>query len=124
MTIDQEIFERAKVIYRDELTAAAESALLEMCLAAYAELQKRLRQDVDEAEIHEQFVRAAAVLGISLFIGLDCPGIDSFSAGNVTLKKRGAGSMRDAASSMRNQAELMLAGYLKDGAFCFGAVKA
>lgn len=123
MDIKQEIFEKAKVLYREELSAAAESSLYEMCISAYSELLQRLKDEVSIDLIHDQFVRAASVLSISLFIGLDCSSLDSFSAGNVTLKRRGSGSSRSAALSLRNQAELMMTGYLNDGGFCFGTVR-
>ena len=68
-------------------------------------------------------MRAAGVLAVALFIGLEYPSADSFSAGSVTLKRRGAEATKNASQSLRNQAELMLTGYLKDGGFCFGAVR-
>ncbi len=123
MEIKQEIFEKAKLIYREEVSASAESALYEMCAAAHAELLSRLKDGVLVDTIHDEFVRAAGVLGIAMFIGLECPSLDSFSAGNVTLKKCGDEATRKAALSLRNQAELMLTAYLKDGGFYFGAVR-
>ncbi len=124
MDIKQEIFEKAKLVYKEELPASAESALYEMCVAAYGELLSRLKDGVSVDTIHDEFVRAAGVLGIALFIGLDCPSLDSFSAGNLTLKKRGNEATRSASKSLRSQAELMLTGYLKDGGFWFGTVRA
>lgn len=123
MEIKQEIFEKAKLVYKEELSAADESALYEMCAAAHTELLSRLKEGVSVETIHDEFVRAAGVLGIALFVGLDCPSLDSFSAGNVTLKKRGDEATKKTALSLRNQAELMLTGYLKDGGFYFGAVR-
>ena len=123
MDIIQEIFEKAKLVYKEELSASAECSLREMCAAACSELILRLKDDVSIDAIHDEFVRAAGVLGIAMFIGLDCPTVDSFSAGNVTLKKRGNAATRNASESLRNQAELMLAGFLKDGGFCFRAVR-
>ncbi len=123
MDIKQEIFEKAKLVYKEELSTSAESALYEMCVAAHLELLRRLKDDISVETIHDEFVRAAGVLGIALFVGLDCPSLDSFSAGNVTLKKRGAEATRNASESLRNQAELMLTGYLKDGGFCFRTVR-
>jgi len=123
LDIKQEIFEKAKLVYKEELSASAESSLNEMCAAAYSELVSRLKDDVSIDAIHDDFVRAAGVLGIAMFIGLDCPTVDSFSAGNVTLKKRGEVATRNASESLRNQAELMLAGFLNDGGFCFRAVR-
>ena len=123
MDIKQEIFEKAKLVYKEELSTSAESSLNEMCAAAYSELILRLKDDVSIDAIHDDFVRAAGVLGIAMFVGLDCPTVDSFSAGNVTLKKRGEVATRNASESLRNQAELMLAGFLNDGGFCFRAVR-
>ena len=123
MEIKQEIFEKAKLVYKEELSASGEGALNEMCAAAYAELLSRLKDEVSADAIHEEFVRAAGVLAVALFIGLEYPSADSFSAGSVTLKRRGAEATKNASQSLRNQAELMLTGYLKDGGFCFGAVR-
>lgn len=123
MDIKQEIFDKAKLVYKEELPTLAESTLFEMCAAAHDELIRRLKDGVSVDAIHDEFVRAAGVLGIALFIGLDCSSIDSFSAGNVTLKKRGDAAIRNAYESLRNQAELMLTGYLKDGGFCFRTVR-
>ncbi|MBP8640806.1 MAG: hypothetical protein KBI01_07915 [Oscillospiraceae bacterium] len=123
MDITQEIFEKAKLVYKEELSSSAEGSLFEMCAAARCELLQKLKDDVAVDSIREEFVRAAAVLGIALFVGLECSSIDSFSAGNVTLKKRGEEGTRSASASLRSQAELMLKGYLKDGGFYFGAVR-
>lgn len=122
MDIREEIFEKAKLVYNEKLSTSEENALFEMCAAANNELKKRLKDDVSVDSIHEEFVRAAGILGIALFIGLDCSSMDSFSAGNVTLKKRGNAAIRNASQSLRNQAELMLTGYLMDEGFCFRTV--
>jgi len=121
---DKDILAKAKTVYRETLSTAEESALYEMGLAAHAELERRLRDGVTVESIYDEFVRAAGVLAASMFVSLDCAGADSFTAGSVTLKRGGASSARKAAASLRSQAELMLAGYLRDGAFCFGAVRA
>ena len=123
MEIKQEIFEKAKLVYKEELSTSEESALNEMCAAAYSQLLSRLKDGVSVDMIHDEFTRAAGILGIALYIGLDCPSIDSFSAGNLTLKKRGDEAAKNTALSLRNQAELMLACYLKDDGFYFGAVR-
>ena len=123
MDLTQEIFEKAKLVYKEELPAAEEGSLLEMCKAAQGELLQRLKDGVSVDTIHDEFVRAAGVLGIALFIGLECTTIDSFSAGNLSLKKRSEEQTRSASESLRCQAERMLTGYLKDVGFYFGAVK-
>ena len=124
MDTDKDILAKAKTVYRETLSTAEESTLYEMGLAAHAELERRLRDGVSVESIYDEFVRAAGVLAASMFVSLDCAGADSFTAGSVTLKRGGASSARKAAASLRSQAELMLAGYLRDGAFCFGAVRA
>lgn len=123
MDTDKDILAKAKTVYRETLSTAEESALYEMGLAAHAELERRLRDGVTVESIYDEFVRAAGVLAASMFVSLDCTGADSFTAGSVTLKRGGASSARRAAASLRSQAELMLAGYLRDGAFCFGTVR-
>ena len=123
MEIKQEIFEKAKIVYKEELSTSEASALNEMCAAAYSQLLSRLKDGISVDTIHDEFIRAAGMLGIALFIGLDCPPFDSFSAGNLTLKKRGDASAKDTAASLQNQAELMLAGYLRDDGFYFGTVR-
>lgn len=122
MDLDKDIFEKAKIVYREELTGDDESTLYEMCRAARAEFEKRLRDGVDMTAIYDEFVRAAGVLAVSMFVALDCAGAESFTAGSVTLKRGGSYGAKKAASSLRSQAELMLAGYLRDSAFCFGTV--
>lgn len=123
MKLKQAVFEKAKLVYREELSPASEAVLFEMCASACRELLGRLREEISLEEIYEDFVRGAAVLAVSLFVGLDCSEVDSFSAGSLRLKRRGSNAGRRTAASLRSQAELMLTGYLKDAAFCFKAVR-
>ena len=123
MDIKQEIFEKAKLVCREQLSESAELILMEMCEAAYSELLSRLKEEASVDVIYDEFVRAAAVLGVALFVGLGTDSTDSFSAGNVTLKKRGEAANQKLSESMRRQAELMLRGYLKDNGFFFGTVR-
>lgn len=123
MELKQAVFEKAKLVYREELSPAAEAALFEMCAAACCEFLGRLREEVSLEGIYEDFVRSAAVLAVSLYIGLDCSEVDSLSAGSLRLKRRGSNAGRQTAASLRSQAELMLTGYLKDTGFCFKAVR-
>ncbi|PKM72485.1 MAG: hypothetical protein CVU91_08830 [Firmicutes bacterium HGW-Firmicutes-16] len=97
MEIRDEVFDKATLVYREELSGSESDVLREMCAAACSELLSRLKDGVLVDTIHDEFVRAAGVLGIAMFIGLDCSSLDSFSAGNVTLKKRGDEATRKAA---------------------------
>lgn len=101
-----------------------EAALTAMCEAASAELTSRLRKDVDVYEISGQFVTAAAMLALSMYIQLGESGDwSSFKAGNVSVSRRGSGSAKSAASALRRQAESMLAAYTYDAGFDFRGVR-
>lgn len=123
MEIYQEIFDKAKAMAQGRFPETAEAVLQDMCKAAYDEFSGRLQKDVDIADIEEKFIRAAAMLGVALCMGLDPELEESFSAGSVSVKRLSASSRRDAAASMREQAELMLSGYLDDGGFAFRTVR-
>ena len=124
MDINEEIFQRAKVLMRGELKAEAEPALEEMCLAAYSELSVRLKDGIYIEKVREQFVRAAAILGLSMFIESDPNSVEAFFAGNVRVKKQNAAVSIGSASALRKQAELMMIGFLKERSFSFRAVRA
>lgn len=121
MNILEGIFEMAKVLVRSNLSESEESALKEMCAAAFHELSFRLRDDLSVDDIRDQFIRAAATLGLSLFVGVNADKAVKFSAGSVNVEKRSGDA---SARSLRKQAELMLTGFLKDGGFAFRAVRA
>lgn len=122
--ICEEILRKAKPILGAELTALSEELLFEMCQAAHFELFSRLREDVSVNEIYEQYVRAAGILAVSLFLGLEPEKVESFTAGNVTIRHRSERDKRESVGSLRAQAELMLLGYLQEREFRFKAVRA
>lgn len=101
-----------------------EAALSAMCGAAAAELTSRLRDGADANDIGRPFATAAAMLALSMYIQLgECDDWSSFKAGNVSVSRRGSGSVKSAASALRRQAEGMLAAYLYDGGFDFRGVR-
>lgn len=125
MDIYEEIIEKARAMVQGGVTEGQEEALREMCRAAQFELEGRLREEVSVEAIHAQFVRAAATLALSLYLGLEADrGFSGFSAGSVRVEKRTGADVRASANSLRRQAELMLTGYLSDGGFSFRAVRA
>ncbi len=102
-----------------------EETLREMCRAAQFELLGRLRGEVTADSIQGQFIRAAATLALSLYLGLEADGgISGFTAGSVRVERQRGADLRAGAESLRRQAELMLTGYLSDGGFSFRAVRA
>ena len=123
MNINEEIFDKAKMMMGGEFAPEAEGALREMCQAAYLELHQNLKRGVYFKGIRERFIRASAILAMAMFIEMDLSPMESFSAGGVSMRKRGDSSRNGTAASLRRQAELMLLGYLKERGFDFRAVR-
>ena len=82
-----------------------------LCTAATASLTARLREGLTPNDCKADFVAAASLYALAALNAVDEKGVEQFTAGDITVKKSGA----DAASNcLRNQAELMIAPYLKD----------
>ena len=95
------------------------------CQTAAAELESKLRAGVKSSDIEELFVSAAGVLAISMYLELDdIPGdkIDSFKAGELSVKLH-SGEKAQSAASLRKRAESMLTAYLECGGFDFKGVQ-
>ena len=91
-----------------------------LCKVAGAELLSSLRQGVSPEEIREQFVSAAGVLALSMYIAVDDSRVSSFRAGNLSVSTV---SGQADADSLRALAETMLASYLTDQGFAFLGVE-
>lgn len=117
---DREIFDFVSGLYTQEIS---ETALMTLCGAASAQLKARLREGVSAAEIKEQFVTAAGMLALAMYIASeDTPAVSSFRAGNLSVGCR-AGGGEATAASLRKQAENILAAYLQDEDFAFLGVR-
>lgn len=124
MELEREVFELAKGMLGQTPCPEREKSLENMCASAVDELEGRLRENVSMEDMKGSFVRAAATLGLSFYIGAGCLSeTESFSAGSVSVKRRSASDTQAAALSLRRQAELMLTGYLTDSGFDFRAVR-
>lgn len=102
------------------------SAALRMaCLSAEAEFTSRLRKGTGPEELGETFINACSVLALSQFIMLEgaCGDASGIKLGSVSVSLRSAGSVRSAATTLRNQAEGMLSACLEDSGFCFMGVR-
>ncbi|HHU23032.1 MAG TPA: hypothetical protein GXZ52_06435, partial [Clostridiales bacterium] len=102
MAYTDEIYARACSLLGGEAGPENTAALTAMCEAAGAELEARLRQGVSAQEIKKLFVGAAGVLALSMYIQLfgACDDTSSFKAGNVSVSRRGAGSVKISASAL------------------------
>ena len=122
--ICQEILTMAKSVLGSELSAVSEELLLQMCESAHFEFFSRLREDVSVEEIHDQYVRAAGIMAVSFFLGLEPACLASYTAGNVTVRHKSEKEKQESIHSLRAQAEMLLLGYLKEREFCFRGVRA
>lgn len=121
---NSDIENKALSLMSSELSAESAGILKAVCASAAAELESRLRKGVSSEEIQELFVTAAGMLALSMYIELSgLPGdrVDSFSAGNVSVRLDG-GAVSASAANLRKHAENMLAAYL-DGGFEFMGVR-
>lgn len=109
-------------IYEAALSYGAEESegLETICAAAEAELAARLKDGISAEDCGDVFVTAAAFIAIAMTAELRSvsDGIESYSAGNVSVRKK------DGASSkvLRERAESIMAQYTTDGGFCFMGV--
>ena len=118
----EEIFDKAKALMRGN-TGVNGDLLNEMCSQADAEFKGRIKKHVDRVEIRELYVRACAMLAVSLYLQFDETGDYSFvRVGSVSLSRRGAGTLRSTIETLRRQAELLLAPCLEDSNFWFQSV--
>ena len=125
MDLTDEILKKAEILAGRELDEKEKALLQEMCAAAARELEQRLRQGVSPADIQSAFVSAAGVLALSLYIQVGSAGEEetNLKLGDVSVQRRGAGTARTSASTLRKQAEAMLAAYLEDQGFSFQEVR-
>lgn len=121
--ICQAILVKAKAALGGEQSEGASALLGEMCEAAHFELGSRLREGVSVSDIYEQYIKAAGILAVSMFVGLRPSEAESFTAGSVSMRLQSAREVCERARLLRTQAELMLAGYLKEQGFRFEAVR-
>ena len=91
-----------------------------LCKAAAAQLLARLKKGVDRDAIRSEFVMAAGMLALSMYIAASGSGeVTAFKAGNLSVEMAGSESAADA---LRRQAELLLGGYIEDQGFAFRCI--
>ena len=113
MTLKEQVFAQAAL-----LAGQLEGSRLEMldvlCTASVASLTARLRPGLTPEDCKADFIAAASLFALASINGMDdVAQVEQFKAGDLTMNM--AKGSRDAASNcLRNQAELMIAPYLKD----------
>lgn len=112
MILKEQVFAQAAL-----LAGQLESEQLDMlnilCTSATASLAARLKEGIRPEDCRADFVAAASLFALAALNSVkDTGALEQISAGDLTIRK---GSGGDAASNcLRNQAELMIAPYLKD----------
>lgn len=103
----------------------AESPLLEpLCRAAQQRWESRLRPDLTPEDCREAFVCAAAFTAAAdLTAGRGGGAVSSFTAGEVSVKGRGAAESASLARDLRAAAERLMAPYAGEESFCFRGVR-
>lgn len=112
MTLTQQVYAQAALlagVLNEEQTAVLEA----LCTASTVSLTARLKEGLNPEDCKADFIAAASLFALaSLNAVKDAGSLEQISAGDLTLRKVGPS---DAASNvLRNQAELMIAPYLKD----------
>lgn len=95
-------------------------ALEQLCLAAEQELEGRLREGVTKEGCEPAFAVGAAWLALAGLYAGQAEGVESFTAGELTLRPEGGEAL---AARLREQAERVMAPYLKDNHFAFLRVR-
>ena len=113
MSLAQQVYTHALLLAGD--VAEHQSRMLEvLCGAVVSSLQARLREGLTPDDCKADFIVAASLMALAALASVseDVP-VEQISAGDFTIRK-GAVSHDAASNCLRNQAELMIAPYLKD----------
>lgn len=102
----------------------ADSPLLEpLCRAARQRWESRLRPGLTPEDCREAFVCAAAFTAAAdLAAGRGGGAVSAFTAGEVSVKSRGAAESASLARGLRAAAEGLMAPYAGEEDFCFQGV--
>ena len=118
MTLKEQVYAQA-VLLAGELEGNQGEILNALCRASTVSLAARLRQGLTPDDCKADFIAAASLFALAALNSVrDMGELEQISAGDLTLRR---GSSDAASNCLRNQAELMIAPYLKDR-FCFAGV--
>lgn len=95
-------------------------ALSLLCAAAVEELKGRLKPGIAPEDCGEAFLMGAAWLALAGLESTESDGVESLTAGDVTIRK-GEGEFRRKALEL--QARTVMKPYLKDEGFAFKGVR-
>lgn len=110
MTLTEQVFAQAQVL-AGELEEKEQKLLEVLCQGATSALTARLRDGLSPEDCKADFLASASLFALASLSGAGGDGLEQLTVGDLTLRRKNA----DAASNcLRNQAELIIAPYLKD----------
>ena len=114
MTLREQVYAQAALL-AGQMESERADMLSVLCTASTVSLAARLKDGLRPEDCKADFIAAASLFALAALNGVkDGASLEQISAGDLTIRK---GGNSDAASNvLRNQAELMIAPYLKD---CF-----
>ena len=116
--LTQQVYDQAALLAAP-LEEKQEKLLMLLCEGEVCALRARLREGLAEEDCQQELVAAASLLALAALQEAEQSGtMAEFRAGDLTVKNREAGS---ATRCLRNQAELIMAPFLKD-TFAFQVV--
>lgn len=119
MTLKDQVFAQAALL-AGQLEGNQGDILSALCTAATASLTARLREGLRPEDCKADFVAAASLFALAALNSVkDGTTLEQITAGDLTVRKSNAAD--PASNVLRNQAQLMIAPYLKD-CFCFRGV--
>ncbi len=112
MTLKEQVYAQAMLL-AGQLENEQTEMLSVLCTVSTASLTARLKDGLQPEDCKADFIAAASLFALAALNGVkDINALAQISAGDLTIKR---GESSDAASNvLRNQAELMIAPYLKD----------
>ena len=111
MNLKEQVFAQAALL-AGQLEQSQGEMLRALCTAATASLTARLKEGLRPEDCKADFIAAASLYALaSLNAVKDTGNLEQISAGDLTIRK---GSADAASNCLRNQANLMIAPYLKD----------
>ena len=111
MMLSEQVYAQA-LLLAGELEQRQMDLLKILCRGANNSLAGRLREGLTPQDCKADFIAAASLFALSaLATANEESAVEVFQAGDLSIRRR---SMDAASNCLRNQAELMIAPYLKD----------
>lgn len=112
MILREQVYAQAALL-AGQLETEQADMLSVLCTAATASLAARLKDGLRPEDCKADFVAAASLFALAALNGVkEGASLDQISAGDLTIRR--SGNADTASNVLRNQAELMIAPYLKD----------